>query len=136
MEDGSAVVDRDVSKEPRLSRGGLRLLKDEITIQSGCDASRHGPEDLKRAGRNEVAIRGDETGPMTRCGTGAQARATKVGAPAATRHPRGLAKEPAEPCQGRWEKASLNLSVILRPETLNGHRGSDDLHREAWRQSA
>ena len=48
MEDGSAVVNGDVSKEPRLSRGGLRLLKDEIAIQSGCDALRHGPEDLKK----------------------------------------------------------------------------------------
>ena len=48
MEDCSAVVRGDVSKEPRLSRGGLRLLKDEIAIQSGCDASRHGPEDLKK----------------------------------------------------------------------------------------
>ena len=37
MEDCSAVVRGDVSKEPRLSRGGLRLLKDEIAIQSGCD---------------------------------------------------------------------------------------------------
>ena len=48
MEDCSAVVRSDVSKEPRLSRGGLRLPKDEIAIQSGCDASRHGPEDLKK----------------------------------------------------------------------------------------
>ena len=51
MADGSAVVNSDVSKELRLSRGGLRLLKDEIAIQSGCDASRHGPEDLKKGGR-------------------------------------------------------------------------------------
>ena len=48
MEDGSAVVNGDVSKEPRLSGGGLRLLKDEVAIQSGCDASRHGPEDVKK----------------------------------------------------------------------------------------